>query len=583
MTNKKNGNIDSAINPKLDGDAHVAWAQAWSSISPETSLLAWVDWASHLANSPGKQAELLAFAASLSEQWMAVLKKNRANPNRGATAPDRSPVNDRRFNDSAWDQWPYDLFRSSFVNQTKWWEQATQCVWGVDPKHQRLLAFGAKQWLEMLSPANAAVFNPVVLKRTIAEQGANLARGTSNFLDDLRRQLSGQPPAGTENFVVGRDVAVTEGKVVLRNRLIELIQYTPTTEKVHPEPIMIIPAWIMKYYVLDLSPHNSLIRYLVAQGHTVFCISWRNPDAEDRDLGMDEYLEFGLHAALDAVTSVVPGHGVHAAGYCLGGTLLAIGASAMARDGDTRLVSVSLLAAQTDFSEPGELSLFINESQVALLEASMAQTGYLTSDQMSGAFQLLRSYDLIWSRMIDEYLLGDRRAMTDLMAWNADGTRLPAKMHSQYLRRLYLNNDLSAGRYPVTGRPVSVGDIAVPVFCVGTASDHIAPWRSVYKLHLLSSAELTFVLTTGGHNGGIVSEPGRGKRQYQIHTRAAGDGYMAPDEWQATMQTHPDSWWPAWSAWLRERSGDVVAPPLIGAESSGYPTVCDAPGEYVRN
>ena len=393
MTNKKNGNIDSAINPKLDGDAHVAWAQAWSSISPETSLLAWVDWASHLANSPGKQAELLAFAASLSEQWMAVLKKNPANPDRGATAPDRSPVNDRRFNDPAWDQWPYDLFRSSFVNQTKWWEQATQGVWGVDPKHQRLLAFGAKQWLEMLSPANAAVFNPVVLKRTIAEQGANLARGTSNFLDDLRRQLSGQPPAGTENFVVGRDVAVTEGKVVLRNRLIELIQYTPTTEKVHPEPILIIPAWIMKYYVLDLSPHNSLIRYLVAQGHTVFCISWRNPDAEDRDLGMDEYLEFGLHAALDAVTSVVPGHGVHAAGYCLGGTLLAIGASAMARDGDTRLVSVSLLAAQTDFSEPGELSLFINESQVALLEASMAQTGYLTSDQMSfSATALLRSH-----------------------------------------------------------------------------------------------------------------------------------------------------------------------------------------------
>lgn len=561
----------------------MAWAQAWSSISPESSLLAWTDWASHLANSPGKQSELLAFAGALSEQWMSLLKKGLVSPDQEAAAPEPLPANDRRFNDPAWDQWPYNLYRSSFLIQSQWWEQATQNVWGVDPQHERLMAFGAKQWLEMVSPTNSALFNPAVLNKTVEEQGANLARGMSNFLDDLRRQLSGEPPAGTENFVVGRDVAVTEGKVVLRNQLIELIQYTPTTEKVHPEPILIIPAWIMKYYVLDLSPHNSLIRYLVAQGHTVFCISWRNPDAEDRDLGMDEYLEFGLHAALDAVTSVVPGHGVHAAGYCLGGTLLAIGASAMARDGDTRLVSVSLLAAQTDFSEPGELSLFINESQVALLEASMAQTGYLTSDQMSGAFQLLRSYDLIWSRMIDEYLLGDRRPMTDLMAWNADGTRLPAKMHSQYLRRLYLNNDLSAGRYPVTGRPVSVGDIAVPVFCVGTASDHIAPWRSVYKLHLLSSAELTFVLTTGGHNGGIVSEPGRGKRQYQIHTRAAGDGYMAPDEWQATMQTHPDSWWPAWSAWLRERSGDVVAPPLIGAESSGYPTVCDAPGEYVRN
>mgnify|MGYP000915902713 CR=1 FL=1 len=583
MTKNTKSNTSSTIVPELDMQAHMAWAQAWSSISPESSLLAWTDWASHLANSPGKQSELLAFAGALSEQWMSLLKKGLVSPDQEAAAPEPLPANDRRFNDPAWDQWPYNLYRSSFLIQSQWWEQATQDVWGVDPQHERLMAFGAKQWLEMVSPTNSALFNPVVLKKTIEEQGANLARGMSNFLDDLRRQLSGEPPAGTENFVVGRDVAVTEGKVVLRNQLIELIQYAPTTEKVHPEPILIIPAWIMKYYVLDLSPHNSLIRYLVAQGHTVFCISWKNPDADDRDLGMDEYLEFGLHAALDAVTSIVPEQGIHAAGYCLGGTLLSIGASAMARDGDTRLVSVSLLAAQTDFSEPGELGLFINQSQVALLEASMAQTGFLSSSQMSGAFQLLRAYDLVWSRMIDEYLLGDRRPMTDLMAWNADGTRLPAKMHSQYLRRLYLNNDLSAGRYPVTGRPVSVGNITVPMFCVGTASDHIAPWRSVYKLHLLTSAELTFVLTTGGHNGGIVSEPGRGKRRYQIHTRAVNEGYMAPDEWQATAQTHPDSWWPAWSAWLQERSGDVVAPPLMGSESNGYPTICDAPGEYVRS
>ena len=583
MTKNKKGNTSSTIVPALDMQAHMAWAQAWSSISPESSLLAWTDWASHLANSPGKQSELLSFAGSLSEQWMSLLKKSLVSPDQEVASPEPSPTNDRRFNDPAWDQWPYNLFRSSFLIQSKWWEQATQGVWGVDPQHERLLAFGAKQWLEMVSPTNSALFNPVVLKKTIEEQGANLARGMSNFLDDLRRQLSGEPPAGTENFVVGRDVAVTEGKVVLRNQLIELIQYTPTTEKVHPEPILIIPAWIMKYYVLDLSPHNSLIRYLVAQGHTVFCISWKNPDAGDRDLGMDEYLELGLRAALDAVTSIVPEQEIHAAGYCLGGTLLSIGASAMARDGDTRLASVSLLAAQTDFSEPGELGLLINQSQVALLEASMAQTGYLSSSQMSGAFQLLRAYDLVWSRMIDEYVLGDRRPMTDLMAWNADGTRLPAKMHSQYLRRLYLNNDLSAGRYPVLGRPVSVGNITVPMFCVGTASDHIAPWRSVYKLHLLSSAELTFVLTTGGHNGGIVSEPGRDKRQYQIHTRAVNEGYMAPDEWQAMAQTHPGSWWPAWSAWLRERSGEGVAPPLMGAESNGYPTICDAPGEYVRS
>ena len=355
--------------------------------------------------------------------------------------------------------------------------------------------------------------------------------------------------------------------------------YTPTTETVHPEPILIVPAWIMKYYILDLSPHNSLIRYLVDQGHTVFCISWKNPGYEDRDMGMDDYLDLGFHAALDAVNAIVPKQKVHATGYCLGGTMLAIAAAAMARDGDERLASMSLFAAQTDFSEPGELALFIDESQLNLLEAQMAETGYLKASQMAGAFQMLRSYDLLWSRMVNEYLLGDRAPMNDLMAWNADATRMPAKMHSQYLRRLFLNDDLSEGHYPVRGKPVSLGGITLPTFMVGTVTDHVAPWRSVFKLHLMSPAEITFALTSGGHNAGIVNPPGNPRRHYQLLTRAAGGSYVAPDEWLQKAPEAQGSWWPAWLAWLQARSGAPVKPPRTGA--SAYKPVCDAPGRYV--
>jgi polyhydroxyalkanoate synthase len=373
-------------------------------------------------------------------------------------------------------------------------------------------------------------------------------------------------------------VAATPGKVVLRNRLMELIQYAPATPDVYPEPVLLVPAWIMKYYILDLSPHNSLVAYLVAQGHTVFCISWKNPDAGDRDLGMDDYLELGLSAALDAVNRAVPGTRVHAAGYCLGGTLLAIGAAAMARDGDDRLASTTLLAAQTDFTEPGELGLFVDESQISLLEAQMAQTGYLTASQMAGAFQMLRSYDLLWSRLTSDYQMGTRAPMNDLMAWNADATRMPARMHSQYLRRLFLDNDLSEGRYPVRGRPVALSDLEGPLFMVGTATDHVAPWRSVYKLHHECGAEITFVLTSGGHNAGIVSEPGHAHRNFQLMQRAEGGTYLAPDEWAAQAPRQEGSWWPAWHDWLAARSGP---PEPHAARIVARPSHGRAPGTFV--
>jgi polyhydroxyalkanoate synthase len=287
-------------------------------------------------------------------------------------------------------------------------------------------------------------------------------------------------------------------------------------------------------------------------------------------------------AALDAVSTIVPARKVHAAGYCLGGTLLTIAAAAMGRDGDDRLASKTLFAAQGDFTEAGELMLFTNESQISYLENMMWDRGYLDTYQMAGAFQILRSNDLIWSRVVREYLLGGREPMNDLMAWNADATRMPYRMHSEYLRRLFLSNDFAEGHFEVEGRPVWVTDIRIPAFAVGTVADHVAPWRSVYKAHLVPTNELTFVLTSGGHNAGIVSEPSHPGRTYQIRTRVPGDRYVDPDTWRAETPVRQGSWWPEWESWLVRHSGEKVAPPSIGAPEKGYVPRRDAPGLYVR-
>ena len=565
---------------RIDTLFRAALARRSASLSPAAAFLAASDWALHLAASPGKCMDLVQLAMRQGED-MASYARQRMGAGRDSAKRNgvQPPAQDRRFAAPEWQQWPFNYLHQSFLLTQNWWDAATHDVKGVDRHHENMVAFAARQWLDIFSPGNQLATNPVVLQRTLQQGGANLLRGALNAVDDMQRQVAGRPPAGAEDFVVGRDVGVTPGKVVLQNHLMELIQYQPTTETVHPEPILIVPAWIMKYYILDLSPHNSLIRYLVDQGHTVFCISWKNPGMEDRDLGMDDYLQHGFHAALDAVGAIVPKRKVHATGYCLGGTLLSIAAAAMARDGDERLASMTLFAAQTDFSEPGELALFIDESQLSLLEAQMDQTGYLKAGQMAGAFQMLRSYDLLWSRMVNEYLLGERSPMNDLMAWNADATRMPARMHSQYLRRLFLDNDLSGGRYPVGGKPVSLSNLTLPIFMVGTLTDHVAPWRSVHKLHHLSTAEITFALTSGGHNAGIVNPPGNPRRHYQIRTRPAGGTYMAPDDWLATAPHVEGSWWPAWRDWLLARSGKPVAPPHMGAR--GYKPLADAPGQYV--
>lgn len=566
---------------QIDLPFHAALARASNSLSLASMQLALLDWALHLAASPGKQLDLYRLALTQAQQLEGYIRDCMAAGPQNACLCVQPPARDRRFSADEWRLWPFNVLHQAFLLTEQWWEAATRGVWGVAKHHEDVVAFAARQWLDMMSPGNQLATNPIVLRRTFEQHGANLVRGALNALDDLERSMSGAPAAGTERFMVGRDVAITPGKVVLRNRLIELIQYTPATSKVQAVPILIVPAWIMKYYILDLSPQNSLIRYLVEQGHTVFCISWKNPDEADRDLDMDDYLKLGVFAALDAVNAIVPGQRVHAAGYCLGGTLLAIAAAAMARDGDARLASMTLFAAQTDFCEPGELGLFIDEAQVSLLEAQMEQTGYLRASQMAGAFQMLRSYDLLWSRLVGEYLLGDRAPMNDLMAWNADATRMPARMHSQYLRHLFLNDDLSEGRYPVNGKPVALNDIDLPIFVVGTLTDHVAPWRSVYKLHHLTEAELTFVLTSGGHNAGIVSPPVNSHRRFQMQTRHAGETSAAPDDWLASAPATDGSWWPAWQAWLvAHASGSaVVKPPKMGVP--GSPPLADAPGTYV--
>ncbi len=570
----------TALQEILDKSVHAMAARFTGGISPSALAGAYADWAVHLASSPGKQVQLVGKAAKKALRLGTYAGHCATAQNNASPCIEPLPQ-DRRFQAEAWQKWPYNLMYQSFLLNQQWWHNATTGVRGVTRQHENVLEFATRQMLEVFSPSNNLFTNPEVIKKTTEEGGQNLVRGCQNFLEDWERAVSGRKPVGTESFEVGRNLAVTPGKVVYRNRLIELIQYEPACEMVHPEPILIVPAWIMKYYILDLSPENSLVKYLTEQGFTVFMVSWKNPDPDDRDLGMNDYRTLGVMDALDAVCTITKGERVHGVGYCLGGTLLSIAAAAMARDGDERFASLSFFAAQADFTEAGELMLFINESQVTFLEDMMWEQGFLDTSQMAGAFQLLRSNDLIWSRMVHDYLMGERAPVNDLMAWNADATRMPYKMHSEYLRKLFLDNDFAEGRYLVNGQPVTISDIRAPMFAVGTERDHVAPWRSVYKFHLLSDTEVTFLLTNGGHNAGIVSEPGHARRRFRMTTETHDARYRDPESWFAETEAQEGSWWPAYASWLKDHSGDPVPPPSMGAPDDGLEAICNAPGAYV--
>ncbi|HEY0269697.1 MAG TPA: alpha/beta fold hydrolase [Sphingomonas sp.] len=563
----------------LDSAAAAATAQMTGGLSPATMVQSFTDWWLHLLSSPGKQLQLAAKSARKTARLVDYATRRQDDM---TARPAIQPLpQDRRFSDPAWQQPPFDLIEQAFLLHQQWWHAAATGIGGVTAHHETVVEFATRQMLDMVAPSNFVATNPVLQKRIADTGGRCLIDGARYLFEDMQRQMRGEPEAGAEAFPVGEAVAVTPGRVVFRNELIELIQYAPTTATARPEPVLIVPAWIMKYYILDLSPENSLVRWLVGQGYTVFMISWRNPGSDDRALGMEDYRRLGPVAALDAVAAITGAAKIHAAGYCLGGTLLSIAAAALARDGDERLASVTLFAAQTEFSEPGELALFIDEAQLNLLDGMMWSRGYLDSGQMGGAFQMLRSNDLVWSRILATYLMGEREPMNDLMAWNADGTRMPYAMHSQYLRRLFLDNDLAEGRYQVGGHPISLSGLRAPMFVVGTERDHIAPWRSVHKIHMFSGAEITFVLTSGGHNAGIVSEPGHPHRSFHIETRPLDGPAPGPDDWQARAEYREGSWWPAWSEWLGRHSGAPVAPPPLGAPDRGYPPLDTAPGRYV--
>jgi polyhydroxyalkanoate synthase len=544
-------------------------------VSTHAFIEAWSDWVQHLARSPGRQLELIEHAQQNVLKLMALA----INP--GAAPPFVPKPYDHRFDYPDWQKAPFLIWQQTFLAVQDWWDYATDPIRGLRREDAERTRFLARQILDVVSPSNFPMLNPEIIAKTADSGGANLTQGAAHFTHDFVKTLLGQHDPPPEGCQIGKDLACTPGQVVFRNDLFELIQYAPQTDQVQARPILITPAWIMKYYILDLSPQNSMVKYLVSQGFTVFIISWCNPTADQSELSLEDYRNRGVMAALDAVNAIVPDTPIHAVGYCLGGTILAIAAATMARDGDDRLASVTLMAAQVDFAEAGELLLFLDESQIAFLEDLMWGQGFLDRPQMARALAVIRAEDLIHTRNVQRYFLGRDDLPTDIGVWMSDTTRMPARMHSEYLRGLFLESRLTAGRFAVEGRVIALKDISVPLFVIGTESDHIAPWRSVYKTKLFTDCDLSFVLTKGGHNGGILSEPGHKGRHYRISHRPAGSLYVGPDTWLAQQGPKPGSWWPEWVYWLSARGAGIVPAPAMGSRDPRYAPVAAAPGTYV--
>lgn len=553
-----------------------SYANQYLGISPAFSLSV-LDWLLHLSISPAKQMQLISSAF---EKLIQLQQFH--NNHLGDIENTKSVDRNRRFRASGWQNYPFNIYAEGFLLLEQFWKEAVDSVVGMSTQHKLVNHFIIRQWLNIMSPGNSPLTNPEVMAATEKYNGANFIQGWYNFLEDLPRKLSHLPPIGIENFKVGENMAITPGKVIFKNELIELIQYEPTTNEVYQDPILIVPACIMKYYILDLSEHNSLVKYLVSKGHTVFMISWKNATYQDSKLGFDDYINVGVMSAIDVVSNVVPNTQIHTVGYCLGGTMLSATAAYMAGKADNRIKTVTLLAAQIDFKDAGELLVFINEAQLLMLKDDMWKSGVLTGKQMADAFNIMHSHELIWGKMVQDYFIGERRPLFDVMAWNADTTRLPVKMHSEYLEKLFLKNQLIQGDFVVNGDGISLSNIDVPIFAVGTVSDHVAPWKSVYKIHFFTNVDLTFALTTGGHNVGIISQPGRKNRSYQIMTKKQQDKCIHQDAWVKKAPSKEGSWWLGWQDWLIEHSDTTkVNPPEMGNKTKGYKVLYPAPGKYI--
>ncbi|HIJ63563.1 MAG TPA: class I poly(R)-hydroxyalkanoic acid synthase [Rhodospirillaceae bacterium] len=498
-----------------------------------------------------------------------------------ASAPVVQPEEgDRRFKDEMWqDNEVFDFIKQSYLLTARWIQGVVHDVDGLDDHTAKKVDFYTRQFIDAMAPSNFAMTNPEVLRATVETGGENLLKGLDHLLQDLERGKGKLAIRMTDldAFKVGENIATTPGKVIYRNDLIELLQYTPTTEKVHKAPLMIIPPWINKYYILDLRPKNSFIRYAVEQGHTVFVISWVNPDEKLAKKSFEDYMVDGPLAALDVIEQACGERQVNAIGYCLGGTLLASTLAYMATKDDDRILSATYFTTMTDFAEAGELSVFIDEDQLSSLEEKMRERGYLDGSEMAGTFNMLRANDLIWSFVVNNYLLGKEPFPFDLLYWNSDSTRMPAAMHSFYLRKMYQENRLiEPGGIRLKGVPIDLRKIKVPSYIISAREDHIAPWKSTYAATRLYTGPVKFVLSASGHIAGIINPPEAKKYCYWTNPKNAKD----PEVWFNGAKQHEGSWWPDWAEWTAKFGGAQVAARLPG--DGKVKTIEDAPGSYAK-
>ncbi|MEK7819648.1 MAG: class I poly(R)-hydroxyalkanoic acid synthase [Pseudomonadota bacterium] len=487
---------------------------------------------------------------------------------------------DRRFKDDAWDQEPaFDFLKQAYLLGANWLKSLPRLASELDPAARRRAEFYIRQVVDAMAPTNFPATNPKVLRATAEQKGANLTRGFDHLLADMEKGEGRLRISMTDEsaFRLGENIAATPGKIVFRNDLMELIQYAPQTESVARRPLLIVPPWINKYYVLDLQPRNSFIRWGVEQGQTVFVVSWVNPGAALANKSFDDYLTEGTLAALDAVARATGEKNVNLVGYCIGGTLAACTAAWLAARKDSRLASLTLLTAMLDFTDAGELAVFIDEEQLALLEKHMDRKGYLEGHQMARVFNLMRDNDLIWSFVVNNYLLGRDPPPFDLLYWNADATRMPAMMHKFYLRKMYLENKLiEPGALSLAGVPIDLGRIAVPTYLLATREDHIAPWKSVFAATRLLSGPVRFALAASGHIAGVINPPAAKKYGFWLNAKKTA----TPDAWLDGADWREGSWWTDWMEWLRPFAGGTI--PGRAPEAGGLKILADAPGDYVR-
>jgi polyhydroxyalkanoate synthase len=518
---------------------------------------------------------------SLWEDYMKLWQSTAQRLLGGAAEPviEAAPA-DRRFTDSAWtENAVFDYIKQSYLLTARWLQSTVKEVDGLDEKTAKKVDFYTRQFVDAMAPSNFVLTNPEVLRATIESGGENLVNGLKHVLDDLERGKGRLMIKMTdmEAFKVGENIAVTPGKVVYQNDLMQLIQYAPTTETVKRRPLLIIPPWINKFYILDLRPGNSFIKWAVDQGHTVFVISWVNPDEHLAQKGFDDYMLEGPLAALDAMEQATGEREANVIGYCLGGTLLAANLAYMAVRGDDRFKSATYFVALTDFAEPGELSVFIDEDQLHSLEERMRSHGYLEGADMATTFNMLRANDLIWSFVVNNYLLGKEPFPFDLLYWNGDSTRMPAAMHSFYLRNMYQENKLVVpGGISLCNVPIDLRKVTVPSFLLSTKEDHIAPWKSTYAATQIYKGPVKFVLAASGHIAGVVNPPGQGKYGHWENEKLP----PSPDQWLASAKYENESWWPVWEKWVGQFAGGEVKAREPG--DGKLKPIEDAPGSYVR-